>query len=81
MQAFAPSYEWAESAKAKQIQSAHRLVPFQLVMSNTRNKNIVDLILRNCSIISEVCIAASLGSSDHSSLECKVTWNSANLGI
>ena len=49
-------------------------------MNNTRNRNILDLILTNCSIISEVCISAPLGSSDHSSIDFKVTWNSANLG-
>ena len=47
-------------------------------MNNTRNKNILDLILTSCSIISEVCISVPLGLSDVSSIGYKATWNSAD---
>ena len=47
-------------------------------MNNNRNINILDLILTNCGLIFEVCICTALGSSDHSSINFKVTWNSTD---
>ena len=79
-----PDINWANYSSSKKGElfknTCLDLYLNQLVMNNTRNKNILDLILTNCSIISEVCISAPLGSSDHSSIDFKVTWNSANLG-
>ena len=48
-------------------------------MNNARNKFILDLILTNCCIISEVCISTPLSSRDHSYIDFEGTWNSANL--